>query len=311
MFTNKVLRVLLFPTMIIVVPLQFVTTFVLGLLVNLTFGLLLIPISAIWLVVFFAPLFCGSWLGHRFPFLRNVIGILLLPIAVLANAYAAMMPSMGELENRATKLLTSETWPFTWEFVQFQRGKIELNPYPNPMSPEAWDLMEIFTRTGAWGANGDPLRSRTIAKLMLRELLDSGVGTESAPEDSAAAAIDGLIVAEAEAFAAYEAAEAEAFAAIAIRKAAFAAVEALQAETGTRISALEALDARHDATDDKAIAAESTAIEALQAEIVARLEAVDSLEAATDATVDAQDAASARYRATADAVAVARRRFLQ
>ena len=166
MFTNKVLKVLLFVTTIVVIPLQLVTTFVLGLLVSLTFGLLLIPISVIWVVVFLGPLFCGSWLGHRFPLFREVIGILLLPVAVLANAYAAMMPSMGEMENRATKLLTSSTWPFTWEFIQFQSGRIDLGDG----SQEAEDLIETFERHVP---PQDHLLWRTIDKLNERVPLDA------------------------------------------------------------------------------------------------------------------------------------------
>ena len=55
MITNKILHVLIAITAIIVIPTQIITTFVLGILVSITFGLLLIPFSIIWIVLFFIP----------------------------------------------------------------------------------------------------------------------------------------------------------------------------------------------------------------------------------------------------------------
>lgn len=56
MITNKIIHIVNTITAFIVIPVQLITTFVLGILVRLTFGLLLIPFSIIWIVLFLGPL---------------------------------------------------------------------------------------------------------------------------------------------------------------------------------------------------------------------------------------------------------------
>jgi len=123
MITNKIILIIIVITSIIVIPVQVVTTFVLGILVSLTFGLLLIPISFIWTVLFFGPLLGLSYAYERVAILRPFISIIGIPLAVLADTYVAIMPSMGEWESRNQKLILCQTFPYTWRFIQLQNGK--------------------------------------------------------------------------------------------------------------------------------------------------------------------------------------------
>jgi hypothetical protein len=86
----------------------------------LTFGLLLIPIDLVWTVFFLGPLVGLSWLWGKTPLLRAPVAVLGIPLALLGDTYACLMPSMGEMESRAQKILMCQTWPFTvqcWAFV--------------------------------------------------------------------------------------------------------------------------------------------------------------------------------------------------
>jgi hypothetical protein len=117
MITNRILNVILGISSFVVIPVQIVTTLVLGLAVSLTFGLLLLPIGLVWALLLF-PMVAVSWLCNKAPALRDVVGIIFIPWAVVANTFVALMPAMGELENRASKLMLCDSWPFTWEFWQ-------------------------------------------------------------------------------------------------------------------------------------------------------------------------------------------------
>ena len=149
----------------IVLPVQFVTTFVLGLLVSITFGLLLLPVSLLWIILL-GPLLGLSWFCQKVPTFRNLIGLLFLPWAVLADTFVCLMPSMGELENRAAKLMLCNTWPFTWEFWQFWSGRLDLT---SSESPEAMALSEVIARA----SRRDVLMQRVVRRIINGEELDS------------------------------------------------------------------------------------------------------------------------------------------
>lgn len=128
MLANKVLIVLSSLLSWVTLPLQLVTTFVGGILVAITFGLLLIPISIIWIVLFYGPLLGLSWLWEKVepvPVLPLLVAIVGVPLAILGSEYVALMPSMGEIESRTEKLRLCWTWPFTLEYMRFQRGELE------------------------------------------------------------------------------------------------------------------------------------------------------------------------------------------
>jgi hypothetical protein len=101
--------------------LQGISTFVLGCLVSITFGLLLYPMSIIWWP-FLGFLLASSWLWGKIPFFRL---FLILPgtfVAEFAYAYSALIPSMGEWQSRGIKLAICESWP---KSIPVFRGKIK------------------------------------------------------------------------------------------------------------------------------------------------------------------------------------------
>lgn len=166
MVSNRILNAILTVLAWIVLPVQLVTTLVLGFLVSLPLLglLLLLAISLVWMVLLF-PMVGLSWLCSRAEPLRNPIGLLGIPLAVVAYTYVCLMPSMGEFESRAAKMLLADSWPFSWECWQFQRGRLDI------ASTQAEPLREILTRV----SRNDPLTQRTIDRLARREQLDPQV----------------------------------------------------------------------------------------------------------------------------------------
>lgn len=164
MLANRILNILVGITAFLVVPLQLVTTFVLGLLVTLSFGILLLPISLIWIALSF-PMIAASWLAAKIEWLRIPIGLVGIPWVILANTFVALMPSMGELESRAAKLMLTESWPYSWECWRFQIGKFDLS------SPESVTLREVIGRI----SRGNPLMERTVNRIAAGEALDPNV----------------------------------------------------------------------------------------------------------------------------------------
>ena len=97
---------------------MFISTLILGLLVIMTFGLLLFPLSLIWSILFLFPLVGISYVYEKVPILRIPSVIIGIPIAIIGNTYASLIPSMGETESRITKLLITESFPFSWHLFQ-------------------------------------------------------------------------------------------------------------------------------------------------------------------------------------------------
>tara|TARA_R110001583_G_C5576561_1_gene402548 strand:+ start:75 stop:551 length:477 start_codon:yes stop_codon:yes gene_type:complete len=124
MITNRVLEIILGILGFIVVPIQLITTFVLGILIRLTFGLLLFPLSFIWAILFLYPLIGLSYVYEKAPILRIPIAIIGIPLAVIGNTFACLIPSLGDMESRVTKLLITESFPFTWHYYQLTLGSL-------------------------------------------------------------------------------------------------------------------------------------------------------------------------------------------
>ena len=128
MITNKIISALVAITGVIVVPIQLITTFILGILVKLTFGLLLIPFSIIWIVLFLGPLLGLSYVYERVFILRPFVAIIGITLAVLGDAYVALLPSMGELDSRYSKMICCQTFPYTYRYFRFSNHKFQLEP---------------------------------------------------------------------------------------------------------------------------------------------------------------------------------------
>lgn len=157
MLANRILNIILGIAAFFVVPVQIITTLIIGLLVSVSFRLLLIPISLVWALLAF-PMIGASWFASRVDWLRNPIGILGIPWAFCANTFVALMPAMGELESRAAKLMLTEAWPYSWEYWSFQTGKLNLY---DPDSSQLYDVINRISRR-------NPLMQRTVSRLALK-----------------------------------------------------------------------------------------------------------------------------------------------
>ncbi len=113
-YTNKgIISVIAIPLF----PIQLVTTFVLGLLAKITFGIFLWIGSVIWMP-FFALLIATSWLWLRVPLLRILLFFPGIILAVVSNIYATLMPCMGEWDARKIKIDLCYIWPLSWNLYR-------------------------------------------------------------------------------------------------------------------------------------------------------------------------------------------------
>jgi len=160
MITNRILLIMLPVLVLPLIPVQIVSTLLLGLGVSLTFGLLLLPISLIWMGLLF-PMVGLSWVCHKVPALRDVIGIVFVPWVIVAYIFVGLMPSMGEIEDRAAKLMLCESWPFTWQFWQFLSRKIDADP-------SSVDFHEVVNRV----SRRDPIKQRVLVRVAAGQQLD-------------------------------------------------------------------------------------------------------------------------------------------
>jgi hypothetical protein len=105
-----------------------------------------------------------SWLCNKVPILRDVVGVIFVPWAVVAFTFVALMPSMGEVENRASKLMFCESWPYTWEFWQFLSRKLHLES----SDLGAVTLNEVVLRM----SYRDPIKQRVLMRVATGQQLD-------------------------------------------------------------------------------------------------------------------------------------------
>ena len=152
LYINKIFNALLTLLAWIVLPAQIISTFILGILVRLTFGLLLFPLSLIWITIFLGPLLGLSWLWRKSLLLR-------VPIAILGFVFVCLTPSMGESESRVSKMLLCEAWPFSWECWMFELGKSPLE------SKEFAELYRLLQRI-KWR---DPMAQKYLHYLLAEQ----------------------------------------------------------------------------------------------------------------------------------------------
>lgn len=164
MIANRILDLIITILAWIVVPIRFVTTFILGILVTFSFGILLLPLSLVW-IVFISPLIGLSWLCRKNEVIRNIVGFIGIPWAWVAHTYCCLVPSMGEFESRADKLMLAESWPFCWEYWQFGNGRLDIG------SPEGQVLYRVLLRI----SRRDVVKQCTISRLIRREQLDPNI----------------------------------------------------------------------------------------------------------------------------------------
>jgi hypothetical protein len=137
MLACRILNILVSVFSIVTVPLQLLTTLVGGCLVSCTFGLLLLPLSIIWMVLL-GLLLGTSWLWERAECLgfgplvvlaHIPLAVVGIPLALVSETYVSLVPSMGEIESRYTKLVTCWVWPFSLDYWRF---RIRRSPVDTP-----------------------------------------------------------------------------------------------------------------------------------------------------------------------------------
>ena len=119
-FTYLAVFIIKFTTTVIgllLLPVQFITTFATGLLISLTFGLALIPFTLIWMP-FIILLMTTSWLWIHAWYLRPILLLPGVAIAVLASTYSPLIAEMGETGSRYSKLSVSQEWPMSWYLIR-------------------------------------------------------------------------------------------------------------------------------------------------------------------------------------------------
>lgn len=158
--SNRVLLAICGITVPLILPLQTVSTLVLGLAAMLTCGLLLIPISLVWLACLL-PMLGVTWLCDQRPILREIVGFAGLPLILLVHLFVCLMPSMGELENRAVKLMLCYSWPLTWAVWRYFQG--DSNRY--------FQIAPMLDRI----TDGNPIAQQALRKIELGRPLDSGL----------------------------------------------------------------------------------------------------------------------------------------
>lgn len=128
MITNKIIHAIIAITGIVVIPIQIITTLILGLVISIPLvgWLLLLPISLIWVILFLYPLLGLSYIYERVAILRPLISIIGIPLTVIGDTYVALIPSMGEIDSRYAKMIICQTFPYTWRFSQFQSNKLNI-----------------------------------------------------------------------------------------------------------------------------------------------------------------------------------------
>ncbi len=139
MWANRILWVVLGILSLVVVPLHFVTAFVLSILVTMSFGLLVIPFTLIWVVLFLGPLLALSWLWHKVPLLRIPVACCGIPIAAVGDTCCFLIPPMRDRKSRLTKLALCETFPFTLDCWSLICGKRSIS------SQDPDDLDKVIT----------------------------------------------------------------------------------------------------------------------------------------------------------------------
>ena len=163
MITNKILNYILGIISIIIIPLQIVSTLILGIFVKITFGILLLILNSIWSLLFLFPILGLSYIYEKITILRIPIALIGIPLAIVGNIYSCLIPAMGETESRVEKLLLTESFPFSWHLYQ-----LNLNNSIIEFTKGFPILMKILNKIKV----SDELRWNYIAKIKIINNLD-------------------------------------------------------------------------------------------------------------------------------------------
>ena len=118
-FAYYLLKVVIIPTLpliLISIPVKNI----LGLAVGCTFGILLLPLSLVWLP-FLGYLLGTSWLWLKVPVLRPLLIIPSVLVATVGNTFVAFVPDMGEPFQKQLKGVFCDSWPYSWLIYQLRK----------------------------------------------------------------------------------------------------------------------------------------------------------------------------------------------
>jgi hypothetical protein len=123
--------------LIVLVPVEFVTTGAGGCLIALTFGLFALILTVIWLPMW-GLLMGSSWLWLKVPPLRPILLVPGVLLALIVDAYVTLAPESHDA--KWAKLTLAGEWPLTWLIVfplpGFYQERSELE-----LTEREWDAM--------------------------------------------------------------------------------------------------------------------------------------------------------------------------
>lgn len=102
--------------LVVLLPLQMLTTAIGGCLITITFGVLILLLTLIWWP-FLALLLGTSWLWLHAWYLRPILLIPGVLIAFLADIYVMLAPE-PEKDAKIMKLSIAEEWPVSWYLLK-------------------------------------------------------------------------------------------------------------------------------------------------------------------------------------------------
>jgi hypothetical protein len=159
----------------ITLPISLITNLGGGCIVSLTFGLILLPLSLIWLV-FWAPLLAISWLWERVPWpLQVPLAVVGIPLASIAYAYVLMIPEPGEDESHRSKILLCQTFPFEMDLLRYRRYQAQPKRDEN-VPPSAAEIeVEAAMRRWSMLRRDDPAYAAAADRLDRALVATSGL----------------------------------------------------------------------------------------------------------------------------------------
>lgn len=119
MWTNTILKALLTPFRFILLPVELVTTFVIGLTFFIPFwtSVYLFLMTLIWLP-FSLYIMSTSWLYQKVFILRPILAIISIPLLIALDSFLGIManPDKADKYNKATII---DSWPFSsWSDIR-------------------------------------------------------------------------------------------------------------------------------------------------------------------------------------------------
>jgi len=167
LFINRILWRLSGLFALFIAPICFISVPAIAIIDLLTFGFLLKVCNLIWIVLFLGPLLCLSRLWELVQLLRLPIAIIGVPLAALADSYIGVLPSLMPMWNYGSKIpdmLLCESWPFTWECLLFEMGKL---PH---CSNKFYNLKTVLSEYNRYGGR---LRMKTQLNKQFENYLDN------------------------------------------------------------------------------------------------------------------------------------------